>query len=163
MSQHTEKMEVAEVVTRIFHALDAHDWETISTLSTNPVDLDYPSKEGGPESVSTADFIAGLKSFLPGFDATQHLLGPIVVDMHDDTEATARVDARVTHLLKAADDPIWVIGCHYTSRLKQQDGNWKVYFSRAQVIYEEGNRALQTTARQRALADVSRSRRGTRP
>ncbi|WUH99445.1 nuclear transport factor 2 family protein [Spirillospora sp. NBC_00431] len=151
MTQPTAKTAIAEVVTRLFHALDAHDWETIGALATDPVDLNYPSKQGGAELMSTDDFVSGLKSFLPGFDATQHLLGPVVVELEGETEATARFDARVTHLItEAADNPIWVVGCHYTSGLQRQDGGWKLCSSRVRVLYEEGNRDLEAAARQRA-------------
>ncbi|MEW2354315.1 nuclear transport factor 2 family protein [Spirillospora sp. NPDC029432] len=151
MVQPIEKIAIAEVATRLFHALDAHDWQTIGALTTDSIDLDYPSKQGGPELVSADDFVSGLRSFLPGFDATQHLLGPIVVEPGEEPEATARFDARVTHLItEAADAPIWVIGCHYTLGLTRRDGGWKLCSSRVRVLYEEGNRDLEAAARQRA-------------
>ncbi|MBF6133245.1 nuclear transport factor 2 family protein [Nocardia otitidiscaviarum] len=153
MTLEHEKLAIAETVTRIFHALDAHDWDTIGALTTDPVDIDYPSKEGGPASVSTGDFLAGLRGFLPGFDATQHLLGPIVVDMESETTATARFHARVTHLLtEAVGERIWVIGCHYTIGVTRRNDTWLLSSSRVRISYEEGSRELETTARQRVTA-----------
>ncbi|MGW4095027.1 nuclear transport factor 2 family protein [Nocardia sp. NPDC004750] len=150
MTLEHEKLAAAETVTRIFHALDAHDWGTISALTADPVDIDYPSKEGGPETLRTADFLAGLRGFLPGFDATQHLLGPIVVEMGTRITATARFHARVTHLLtEVAGEQIWVIGCHYTVGLARLDDTWKVSSSRVQMSYEEGSRELESKARRR--------------
>jgi hypothetical protein len=153
VSHTIEKIAVTETVTRFFHALDSHDWETVGALATDPVDLDYPSKQGGPELVSPHDLVSGLKGFLPGFDATQHLLGPIVVEKGEGTESRARFDARVTHLIaEASDGPVWVIGCHYTFGLTRQYGEWKVSSTRVRVMYEEGNRDLEAAARQRARA-----------
>lgn len=151
MSQPNEKTAVVETVTRLFHALDARDWEPIRTIMTDPIDLEYPSKQGEPEKLSVNDAVSGLKGFLPGFDATQHLLGPVVVEIGEEGNATARFHARVTHVLtEATNDPMWVIGCHYTFDLEQRDDTWKIRSSRVNVLYEEGNRDLEEVARQRA-------------
>ncbi|MBF6210503.1 nuclear transport factor 2 family protein [Nocardia puris] len=150
MTIEQQKYAVAETVARIFHALDDHDWDTIGALTADPVDIDYPSKQGGVETLRTGDFLAGLRGFLPGFDATQHLLGPIVVTMDSPVTATSRFHARVTHLLTdAADERIWVIGCHYTVGLARTDNAWKLTSSRVRVSYEEGSRELETRARRR--------------
>ncbi|TYK49441.1 nuclear transport factor 2 family protein [Actinomadura decatromicini] len=87
---------------------------------------------------------------MPGFDTTQDLLGPIVVELGEELTATARFDARVTHVLtETVDAPIWVIGCHYSIGLKQENGEWRACSSRVRVMYEEGNPALETAARER--------------
>nr|WP_042183893.1 nuclear transport factor 2 family protein [Kibdelosporangium sp. MJ126-NF4]CEL15945.1 hypothetical protein [Kibdelosporangium sp. MJ126-NF4]CTQ93869.1 hypothetical protein [Kibdelosporangium sp. MJ126-NF4] len=75
MAEENEKTMIAETVTRLFHALDERDWDTIIAVTADPVDVDYPSKQGGPEQISTRDLVTGLRAFLPGFDATQHLTG----------------------------------------------------------------------------------------
>ncbi|MBB4935573.1 hypothetical protein F4561_006467 [Lipingzhangella halophila] len=151
MAESVQKAAVAETVVRIFHALDDRDWGTIAALTTDPVDIDYPSKLGGAEKISTEDFVSGLRAFLPGFDSTQHLLAPTVVELETETQATVRFHARVTHVLtEVADVPIWVIGCHYTFGFEHQDDIWKLCSSRVEVLYEEGNRDLETVARRRA-------------
>jgi hypothetical protein len=151
-----EKVAIAETVTRLFHALDAHDWDTIRAFTTDPIDVDYPSKQSGPERLGVDDFVSGLKGFLPGFDATQHLLGPIVVEASDGTRATARFHARVTHLLSEADDDLlWTIGCHYTFGLERQEGSWKLCSSRVRVLYQEGDHGVEGLARRRVAASGS--------
>ncbi|WP_216213807.1 nuclear transport factor 2 family protein [Amycolatopsis aidingensis] len=151
-----EKADIAETVIRLFHALDAHDWTMIRTLTGDPIDVDYPSKQGGPERLGVEDFVSGLKGFLPGFDATQHLVGSIVAEVSDGITATARFHARVTHLLtEAGDDLIWTIGCHYTLGLDRREGSWKLRSSRVRVVYEEGDRGLEELARRRVVASGS--------
>ncbi|WP_306372023.1 nuclear transport factor 2 family protein [Nocardia sp. CC216A] len=99
------------------------------------------------------DFLAGLRGFLPGFDATRHLLGPIVVELDSETTATARSHARVTHVLtEAVGERIWVIGCRYTIGLTRRNDTWLLSSSRVRISYEEDSRELETTARQRVTA-----------
>lgn len=147
-----QKTEIAEAVARLFHALDDRDWATVHTVTAEHIDVDYPSKQGGPERLSAHAFVTGLREFLPGFDETHHLLGPIVVDRPSQESATARFHARVTHLVADQNAPLWTIGCHYTFGLTYLDGSWRISSSRVRVLYDEGNRDIEQLARVRATA-----------
>ena len=74
------------------------------------------------------DLIAGWKGIVPGFDTTWHELGAVEVTISGaDATATAPVDAR--H---------WI------------DGDWRVTRMELEMVHETGDRALVTTAMERA-------------
>lgn len=149
MSQPDEKTAITETVTRLFHALDAREWETIPTLLTDQVDAAHGSHQ---RTLSSEEFIADWKEMFAGFDATQNLLGPIVVEFIVENQATARFHVRSTYVLTdATEGPIYVIGAHYTVTLEREHDTWKIRSVGIEETYEEGERDLLHTARQRTV------------
>ncbi|MGC5225299.1 nuclear transport factor 2 family protein [Micromonospora sp. DT81.3] len=84
-------MKITDLLARFFLAVDARDWTTINQFLAPELDVDYSSLSGEPAARSTAaDLINQWKSLLPGFDATQHFLGPIATDDPDDVRCSVR-------------------------------------------------------------------------
>lgn len=147
MTQPDEKTAITETVTSLFHALDAREWETIPTLLTDRVDAAHGSHQ---MTLSSEEFMTDWKEMFAGFDATQNLLGPIVVEFTAEDQATARFHARSTYVLTdATEGPIYVIGAHYTIALERERDTWKIRSLDIEETYEEGERDLLHTARQR--------------
>ncbi len=66
----------------VLHAIDRLDWPAVRQSFADRVTVDYRSLNGEPAAeVKAEDLIAGWRALLPGFDATQHLLGPVVVSL----------------------------------------------------------------------------------
>lgn len=144
------RADVVDTVSRLFQALDSHDWQAIEGLTPDTVDVGYPSKEAGPARMSRNDLVSELKRFLPGFSATHHLVGGCVVDLLGDDGAQARVDVCVTHVIDTLTPPSWTIGVQYDIRLLRVADRWMIQATTSRTLYEEGNRALQAEARKRA-------------
>ncbi|MGH7717512.1 MAG: nuclear transport factor 2 family protein [Gemmatimonadaceae bacterium] len=77
-------------MTRLVHDADARDWPAVRARFADTVDVDYTSLAGGEPARMPADqLVAAWRALLPGFHATQHLLGPVIVELDGD-HATAR-------------------------------------------------------------------------
>lgn len=145
-AQPADKTAITETVTRLFHAMDARDWETIPALFTDQIDVDHGSHQ---LTLSRQEYMARTKETFAGFDATQNLLGPIVVDLTAEDRATARFHARSTYLFTdVTEDPIYVIGAHYTVGLERPHDAWKIRSVELEEAYDEGDRALLEAAHQ---------------
>ncbi|EQD78505.1 hypothetical protein B1B_00687, partial [mine drainage metagenome] len=69
---------VADAFTGLLHAIDALEWPRVRSALADRVATDYTSLFGGSPAERTADeLIRVWEGLLPGFDATQHLTGPI--------------------------------------------------------------------------------------
>jgi hypothetical protein len=95
-------------------------------------------------------------AFASAFDVTQHITGPIVVQLDDDG-ALAQTHVRAYHQVKGAPGgDLWVVAGHYTVRLVLADERWKIAGITLQVFYQEGNLAIPTL-RERRLRRRRRS------
>lgn len=143
MSEQNEKSAITETVTRFFHAMDARDWETVHALFTEQIEGTHGSHQG---TLSRKEMMAELKG-LDEYDATQYLLGPIVVEFDAEDRAIARFYARMTHFLaEAVEEPILVIGGHYIVGLERPHDTWNIRSLRFDEAYHEGDRNLLEAA-----------------
>ncbi|WP_163508179.1 nuclear transport factor 2 family protein [Fodinicola acaciae] len=134
------------VLTRLLHAIDSVDWPTVRACFTDKVHIDYTSLFGGePETLAADELVERWRGLLPGFDATQHLTGPVLVD------ADGRLDTHVRsfHVL---DGDIWAVHGHYSGQLR--DG--RIASLTLTLFYQEGNRSLPVTAGERAKTSPRR-------
>ena len=141
-AQPIDKTAITETVTRYFHAMDARDWETGHALFTDQVEMTHGAHQ---MTFSSEEFISESREMLSGFDATQYLLGPVVVDRDAEDQATARFHVRFT---AAMEEPIYVHGAHWTVGLKRLRDTWKIRSISHEDAYEEGDRTLAETAHQ---------------
>jgi hypothetical protein len=103
---------IMNVFIGMLHAIDAQDWNAVRAAFADSVTTDYTSLFGGEVETPSADaLVDGWAAFLPGFDATQHLAGPLVVQVDGDT-ASARCAVTATHRIDSAR---WIVGGHYHS------------------------------------------------
>jgi hypothetical protein len=148
-----DRQAVADVVARVALDADARDWAALRGRFADRVEVDYSSLTGQPAATVDADaLMAGWRALLPGFEATQHLLGPVVVELEGD-RATARAHVRATHRIAgAAGGETWVVGGRYTYGLVRTTGGWRVASTRLDLAYQEGNTGLAAIAQARAGA-----------
>jgi hypothetical protein len=144
---------VADAVAYVAYHADARDWAALRALYADTVRVDYTSLAGGQPSAVPADgLIAGWRELLPGFDLTQHMLGPVVVRVDGD-RATARTHVRALHRIAGAGGgEDWIVGGHYTYRLVRRGEGWLITHHTHGGAYQEGNRGLPALARSRASA-----------
>ena len=147
-------MSDSDILTRMLQAIDALDWTTVRNAFADEVRADYSSLSGGkPETLPADDLIARWQRLLPGFDATQHLTGPVLLT--DDGRDGVRADAHVRayhHMSEADRGEIWAVHGHYIARL----ANGKITELTLQVFYQEGNLDLPAIAAQRATTPPRR-------
>jgi hypothetical protein len=135
---------VRSVVMRITHHIDRKQWSALRSLYADVVDTDYTSLSGGqPQKQRGDDLIAGWRAAL-GPVSTQHLLGPIDVDLAGDgLSATAECHVRAWHHAKGVPGgDEWVVGGHYVIRLARTGDRWAITAMTLQTFQQSGNLQL---------------------
>ena len=144
----------ADLITRMLHAIDDLDWDIVRGAFDDPVHVDYSSLSGQPLATVPLDaLLDSWRGLLPGFDATQHITGPIVVDETAPDEVIARTAVRGYHML--ADDE-WMVAGRYTMTLRRES-SWRIAAITLTVSRQTGVLTLPETARARAAAGQGRS------
>jgi SnoaL-like domain len=152
----------AAVLTRMLHAVDALDWAEVRACLADEVRTDYTELFGGEvETVTGDELVTRWQGLLPGFDATQHLTGPCLVEK-DGTGLLLRTHVRGYHHVEGAEGgSTWAVHGHYVVPLQETDAGWRVAGITLRVFYQEGNTDLPTVAAQRATTSP-RTPRGER-
>lgn len=147
--------EITNTVQRFFAAVDGRDWGTARALMTDPFQLDYSSFGGGPAAdLDPGQILDGWKGLLPGFDATQHHLGPLEIEVDGDA---ARVSATViaTHVIVGAEGgETWTVHGHYRLTL-HRDAGWKLAANVFVFDFVTRNGGLPTIAQARVAEGVA--------
>ena len=153
ISDHTA---IVEEITRMLHAIDTLNRAGVRAAFAPDVRTDYTSLFGGEVQTQAADdLVNGWWSLLPGFEATQHLTGPFVVEL-DDQQATARCAVTATHRLGEA---TWVVGGHYQMHLVRREDRWQVEALTLETAFVDGDTSLPEQAQQRAANGLGRPTR----
>ena len=143
-------MSAADDVVRFFHAVDDRDWAAVRAGLTDEVSSDYTSLFGGaPERLAGDALVTRWQGLLPGFDGTQHMLGPLVIEQTGD-DATVACNVRAYHHLGGS---TWLVAGRYSLTLRRLDGMWRVAGIVLHTTYEQGDRGLTGQASARAAAD----------
>ena len=142
----SDKLAVSDVITRMLHAIDALDRDGVRATFADRVRTDYTSLFGGEaQEQPVDDLLAGWWSLLPGFEATQHLTGPIVVDIQG-SRASARCAVTGTHQLG---EDSWVVGGHYQMSLLSREGSWFIEDLTLEAAFVGGQTDLPEQASER--------------
>jgi len=149
---------VQNAVLRFFAAIDAASWKEAEALMATPFHVDYSSFGAGPAAdLAPADVLAGWRQLVPGFEATQHQLGPLSISMDD---ATARVSADVTgsHFLKSGEGSHhWTVFGRYEMELVDGPTGWQLRLLRLLYRAQTGDGDLPDLARQRVIDGLVRT------
>jgi hypothetical protein len=147
-------MSAADDVVRFFHAIDDRAWPAVRAGLANQVSSDYTSLFGGtPERLAADALVTRWQGLLPGFDGTQHLLGPLVIEQTGN-DATVACNVRAYHHLGQS---TWLVAGRYFLTLRRLDGTWRVAGIILHTTYEEGDRSLTSQASARAAASPAPS------
>lgn len=142
-----QQVNVSTTITDIAAGADRHDWTRVRGAFADTVTTDYTSLWGGDPVTQPADeLVAGWSAFLPGFDATHHMVTNHTITSLSDTSATAQADFTATHRL---DDSLWVLGGRYDYELDKSGDRWVVTSMTMTAIWESGDRGLVALAGQR--------------
>jgi SnoaL-like domain len=157
---HSSKLGPGDVFTSMLHAIDILDWDAFHGLFAPRVALDYTSLWGGePETSSVEDLVAAWQQLAHGFDATQHLTGPVVVTPVADDEHRARgqTTVRAYHQIlietatgsSASGGGVWMVAGEYDVGFVRAADGWRIDAITLRRAYEDGDRGLVDVARRR--------------
>jgi hypothetical protein len=147
MTQEPPALEsIRTVIAGVVHHIDAKRWTELRALFADEVRTDYTSLFGGEPQRQTGDaLIAGWRAALERVQ-TQHLLGPITVEVGDHT-ATAHCHVRAFHAVTAAPSgPHWEVLGHYIFTLGPAPTAWKVHAMTLETLLQSGNTRLLAEA-----------------
>ena len=135
-----------DVVAGVVHHIDMKRWNELRALYADDVRTDYTSLFGGTPQVQTGDaLIAGWRGVLEKVK-TQHVLGPIVVELHR-AGAPARCHVRAMHYAPgAAGGEHWEVLGHYVFSLKHGPSGWKISEMKLETLLQTGNPKLLAEA-----------------
>lgn len=139
---------IVDTITDIAAGADRHDWARVRGAFANQVTVDYTSLWGGEPVTQGADaLVEQWSSFLPGFDATTHLVtNHSITEMTADT-AIAEADFQALHRIGSEQ---WVLFGRYSYELIYQPDGWKVRRMAMTWTHETGDRGLVAVAGERA-------------
>lgn len=144
-----DRQQIVDVVNAIFVNTDERQWDTLASLFSDQVLLDYASMAGGlPATVTPAQIIASWKGILPGFKATHHQVSNYQVSVQG-TYADVFCYGTATHYLpNDKGSPLWTVVGTYDLHLTKSGDMWKVDKMKFNLKYQDGNTALITQAQQ---------------
>jgi hypothetical protein len=142
-----DRQAIADTITRLLHAVDGRDWTAIAGVLAEQIRTDYTSLFGGSSEIETPDELIGAwRALLPGFDATQHLTGPILADV---SGGTARATCAVTAIHCIGRDH-WTVSGYYDMELVRADKSWRISAITYRNVLTAGDETLPQKALERA-------------
>jgi hypothetical protein len=150
----TMEHDIQHRLATMLNAIDSREWETIRAAFAPSVDVDYTSLFGGTaETLPIDSLLERWRWLLPGFDATQHLIGPLIVTEHGGNLATAEAQARGYHYMSGAEGgDVWMAAGRYRFTMEQREAEWEIRGITFQLAYQEGNLGLPAIAQARAAS-----------
>jgi hypothetical protein len=137
----------AAVLTRMLHAIDFLDWAGVRACLADEVRTDYTELFGGQAETLPADeLVKRWQGLVPGFDATQHMTGPCLVDDRDGA-VVAQTHVRAYHRIG---DAVWGVHGHYVVPLERTSADWRIAGITLRMFYQEGDPDLPARAAERA-------------
>ena len=133
----TQEM-IINTVNQMALAADQRDWDLCCRCFADEVFVDYTSLAGGEPATVPADaLIESWQGLLPGFTATQHLIGSHVVTVQEN-RADCLAHFQATHIL---DNERWVLGGHYYFRLRLKGESWQIAAITMTALWSVGDQA----------------------
>ena len=152
-SQVAPTMTDVDVLIRLLYAIDRLGWREVRDCLADHLRVDYTDLFGGePETLPAEDLVHRWRALVPGFDATQHLTGPVVLTNDGGPGLRADTHVRGYHHIG---NQTWSVNGHYIARIR--DG--KITELTLQVFYQEGNIDLSAIATKRASSSPREARK----
>jgi hypothetical protein len=156
----SDDQSIENAITRMLFAIDQLDWRGVRAELADDVKVDYTSLFGGsPEQLKADALLQRWQGLVPGFDATQHLTGPIIVTARNGQRGTAETHVRGYHYIEREAGDVWMVAGHYVMQVEQTSAGWKISGIQLDVYRQEGNRNLVPLAMERVKQGHGRSKR----
>jgi hypothetical protein len=146
-----------ELQHRYAWGIDGRDWALFRSVFSERVLIDFTAWHGGaPQELAADDWVERVRARQSGFDATQHRMSNHRVRSTGKGEAECVTYIVARHRLRIDGvDHIQALGGHYTNRLVERDGGWRIAASRLTVWWEQGDRGVFDLAARRWSERIS--------
>jgi hypothetical protein len=148
---------IVDAVYRLGLYADELRWDDLLGLLAEEVRLDYSSMPGGVAAVVKAtDLVTGWRSYLPGFDSTQHVIAGVIVDPEgDDVAARAQLNATF-RIDEHGVQRLWHVAGLYLFTLRHQGTGWRFVALTLKVAWDTGDPQLRELAADRVRLGTAR-------
>ena len=139
LQQLLDRAEISDLLARYSTALDSRDWPLLGTVFAPDAVCDYGTL-GNPSGLD--EITALIRGTIGDLDATQHLVGNVVVDVRGD-EATADCYLISQHIRR--DTPggdHYFLGGRYSDRLVRTADGWRIAHRTLHRMWTSGNREV---------------------
>lgn len=135
-----DRFEIEDLLVRYSRALDRRDFEALEAIFTDDAEFDAGSLGNPKSSRAIREMIEGTLSDL---DATQHLVGKSLIELHGD-EADVRTYLISQHIRESAPGPTkhYFIGGEYVDRVVRTPEGWRIAYRRLDRLWKQGDRAV---------------------
>ena len=137
LQQLLDRAEIGDLLARYSTALDSRDWDLLDTVFLPDAVCDYGAL-GQPHGVE--EIAALIRGTIGDLDATQHLVGNVVVDVRGD-EGTADCYLISQHIRR--DTPggdHYFLGGRYHDTVVRTPAGWRIAHRTLHRLWTEGNR-----------------------
>lgn len=155
-----DRQAIGELAVRYASGIDRRDWALYRACFTDPCHFDFSSWSGRPGGAMPADvWVDNVRRTNGSFDATQHLLGNLVLcfDAADADRASYEIELQAQHFFRPetltahgwdADTVNWcLLGGHYSNRVVRTDEGWRMEHCQLTVRWQTGNIGIFALAR----------------
>jgi 3-phenylpropionate/cinnamic acid dioxygenase small subunit len=135
-----DRFEIEDLLVRYSRALDRRDFDALEAIFTDDAEFDAGSLGNPKSSRAIREMIEGT---LTGLDATQHLVGKSLIELHGD-EADVRTYLISQHIRESAPGPTkhYFIGGEYVDRVVRTPEGWRIAYRRLDRLWKQGDRAV---------------------
>jgi hypothetical protein len=155
LDEWTDWRAVHDLSLRYATGVDRRDWTLYRSCFSEAVRLDFSSfthRPASAEPVPVDDWVAMVRSLIPGFTSTQHLIGNQVITFDDGGGGSAQT-GRYTAYLQAQHwmdrDRWYLIGGWYENEVERVDGEWRISSCALHQTWDAGDRGLLAEAARR--------------
>ena len=133
-----DRNDVHDVLVRCAIGQDAHDWQAVADCFEPDATYLHP----GGRIEGSDGIVERARAALTPLDASQHLLGTILVTITGD-EAGSTTYFQAQHVRAAAPGgSLYLIAGTYRDRLTRRDGSWRISERVQTYTWRDGNRSV---------------------
>jgi len=157
-----DKRALDELISAQAIAVDTHDWDGYRKCFADKVRFDFSEHvervvgKGVGEATDPDQWVANVKSVIPGFDSTMHSVTNIIHEIKGD-RASSRCYVTAEHFLNtdSGDRSITASGIYMFGSVRTASG-WKLETWRLKTLFYRGNPLLYKQAADRVRAGLAK-------
>lgn len=142
----TDEREIINVVNSIGIEADRRNWDAVQNAFAPEVLLDYSSMGAKIETLKPPQIVAGWKTVLPGFKATQHAISNHRVSVKNNEASSFSYVTALHYLPNESKNDVWRVVGFYEHHLIKTPNGWLVDKMKFTATIIDGNLDLPKLA-----------------
>jgi len=136
----SDRLEIEDLLVRYSRALDGRRFDELEAIFTADAQFDAGTLGNPRGSRAIREMIEGT---LTGLDATQHLIGKSLIELHGD-EADVRTYLISQHIRESTPGPVkhYFLGGEYVDRVVRTPDGWRIAYRRLDRMWKQGDREV---------------------